>query len=225
MTRKIGGGFVALGLAFALGCGGGGGGGSNDGPGPTVTAADYCEVGCGRIGECLGATTGQETCQQACVSAVSQASPAPTSDQLGQAINQVESLSCTDLFPPPPPPPPTPTALLLFGADRNSTFLGCVTCSQFDPDSIWNDAGLHGSPYSSSSIRNPYGTFGGQFGAYSPCNPYLTTTAPILADNVGTYYGRLSINTFGSDSVTNPASRFYGGSAWVQLVNAVCSAF
>lgn len=51
----------------------------------------------------------------------------------------------------------------IFGQDlhlyntRTNMYLGCVTCNQFHPNSIWNQFGTYGSLYSPNSIWNPYG--------------------------------------------------------------------
>lgn len=68
---------------------------------------------------------------------------------------------------------------LIFAPD--GTYLGSVT-SSFDPDSIGNPHGQHGSEFATESIRNEFGMYGGEFAAYSPFNPY-TTTPPLIVHN------------------------------------------
>src|SRR5688572_21625596 len=44
--------------------------------------------------------------------------------------------------------------LLLFGGDNDETFLGCLTCSEVERDSVLNDVGRFGSSVLRMSIRN-----------------------------------------------------------------------
>lgn len=85
--------------------------------------------------------------------------------------------------------------LMLFGGDGHRTFLGCVNCSEYDPDSIFNEYGTFGSPYSATSIRNTYGEFGSPYSLYSACNPYASDP-PVIVDSQGNFYGRLTVNEF-----------------------------
>src|ERR671921_96370 len=48
----------------------------------------------------------------------------------------------------------------------DGTYLGNVTHNVFDPDSLANEYGEYGNPYSAKSIFNQYGTYG------NPLSPY-----------------------------------------------------
>lgn len=83
--------------------------------------------------------------------------------------------------------------IMLFGGPDHHTYLGCFSCSEYDSESIFNDYGTYGSRYSGTSIHNQYSQYGSKYSNYSPCNPYATD-APVLVDNNGGFYGRLTLN-------------------------------
>jgi len=87
------------------------------------------------------------------------------------------------------------TALLLFGGLNHKTFLGCLNCSEYSADSVLNPYGHYGSPYSSQSIFNKYSQYGSRYSPYGACNPYATDP-PVIVDNDGNYYGRLTLNKY-----------------------------
>lgn len=89
----------------------------------------------------------------------------------------------------------TQPKLMLFGGEGHETYLGCLNCSQYASDSVFNAYGTHGSPYSSDSIWNKYGTFGSPYSSESACNPYATDP-PVIVDQDGSYYGRLTLNVY-----------------------------
>ena len=88
------------------------------------------------------------------------------------------------------------TRLLVFGGSNNRVFLGCLSCSEFDSDSIFNQYGTYGSAYSATSILNSYSEYGSRYSAYSACNPYASSP-PIVVDDDGNAYGRLTLNRYG----------------------------
>lgn len=88
--------------------------------------------------------------------------------------------------------------LLLFGGDRHDVFLGCLTCSEYDSDSVHNRYGDHGSQYSSTSIFNPYGDYGSKYSSDSACNPYASDP-PVIVDADGNFYGTLTMNRYHPD--------------------------
>lgn len=94
--------------------------------------------------------------------------------------------------------------LLLFGGEGHKTFLGCLTCSKYDRNSVLNSYGSFGSPYGATSILNPYGNFGSAYSTYSPCNPYASDP-PVIVDGTGKYYGRLTVNQYRSDAAKTTA--------------------
>lgn len=85
--------------------------------------------------------------------------------------------------------------LLVFGQDDGKTFLGCLSCSRYDADSLWNEYNTFGSAYSSTSVFNLYSEFGSQYSDYSPCNEYATSP-PIIVDRDGVFSGALTINPY-----------------------------
>lgn len=89
-------------------------------------------------------------------------------------------------------------ALLLFGGSDHETFLGCLNCSKYDSGSVCNKYRNNGSRYNTDSIWNPYGNFGSKYSSDSPWNPY-SSSGPVIVDNSGQFYGRLSANKFLSD--------------------------
>jgi hypothetical protein len=87
---------------------------------------------------------------------------------------------------------------LLYASD--GTYLGCLTCSTYSSDSIFNSYGTYGSPYSIQSINDQYAPYGSPYSPTSACNPY-TVSAPSIVDEAGCYYGRLTVNPYVPDSV------------------------
>lgn len=83
--------------------------------------------------------------------------------------------------------------LMLFGGLNHKTYLGCVNCSEFASDSIFNEYGLHGSEYATESVVNPYSQFGSPYSSYSACSPYASDP-PVIVDGNGEFYGRLTMN-------------------------------
>jgi hypothetical protein len=92
--------------------------------------------------------------------------------------------------------------LLLFGGEDHRTFLGCLTCSKYDADSVFNTYGLHGSRYATDSIFNHYGEFGSRYSDYSACSRYASDP-PVIIDRDGAFYGRLTINHYAPNATKN----------------------
>ena len=84
---------------------------------------------------------------------------------------------------------------MLFGGVDHRTYLGCLDCSQYTGDSVFNAYGQHGSRYSAESIWNHYGEYGSAYSSYGACNTYANDP-PVIVDNSGKYYGRLTLNTY-----------------------------
>jgi hypothetical protein len=89
-------------------------------------------------------------------------------------------------------------ALLLFGGSSHNTFLGCLNCSRYDSNSVWNAYGPYGSQYSSDSIWNRYGTWGSIYSSDSPWNQY-SSSGPAIVDRTGNFYGYFSRNRYHSN--------------------------
>lgn len=85
--------------------------------------------------------------------------------------------------------------LHLYGGQTHDDYLGCLNCSSYDANSIWNEYGTYGSSFSSESIWNEYGTYGNEYSSYSPWNEY-TSTPPVVVDNDGNFYGYFTVNEY-----------------------------
>lgn len=84
--------------------------------------------------------------------------------------------------------------LHIYSDIKQTKYLGCLTCSKFSSNSIWNEYGTYGSQYSNSSIWNQYGTYGSPYNVQSPWNEF-SSRAPVLIDNAGIFYGFFTRNT------------------------------
>jgi hypothetical protein len=102
--------------------------------------------------------------------------------------------------------------ILVFGGPRHQTYLGCLSCSQYDSDSIFNHYSRFGSQYSAESIFNKYGEFGSRYSAYSACNPYASDP-PVIVDEAGNFYGRLTVNRYHPQRISNERI-----AAWITAV-------
>lgn len=91
--------------------------------------------------------------------------------------------------------------LMIFGGPDHDTYLGCLSCSQYDTDSVHNRYGNYGSRYASESIFNRYGDFGSRYSDYSACNPYASEP-PVIVDEDGGFYGRLTLNRYHPQATT-----------------------
>jgi hypothetical protein len=87
------------------------------------------------------------------------------------------------------------TKVMVFGGLDHKTYLGCLNCSQYTADSIFNEYGQHGSRYASESIWNHYSEFGSAYSSYGACNAYASDP-PVIVDSAGRYFGRLTLNTY-----------------------------
>ena len=84
-------------------------------------------------------------------------------------------------------------------------YIGDLNTNEFSPNSVHNKFGIYGSPYSLNSINNEFGKYGSKYSIYSVNNPY-TLYAPKLYDANGVYLGKLSVNQFDIESISNPIS-------------------
>jgi hypothetical protein len=80
--------------------------------------------------------------------------------------------------------------LMIFGGQDHKIYLGCLSCNEYAPDSVFNSYGNNGSPYSAQSVWNHYSEFGSPYSIYGACNPYASDP-PVIVDQNGNYYGRL----------------------------------
>lgn len=104
--------------------------------------------------------------------------------------------------------------MMVFGGPDHRTYLGCLSCSELELDSLFNNVGQYGSRYRDASIWNTYGEFGSPYSEFSACNPYANDP-PIIVDQTGNAYGRLTVNR--ANSQIGAGARFY---TW--LASAVC---
>lgn len=88
--------------------------------------------------------------------------------------------------------------LHLYGGKNNDVYLGCMNCSKYDSNSIWNSYGKYGSKYESNSIWNKYGSYGNEYNSDSPWNSY-SSDAPVVVDKDGNFYGYFTINKYKSN--------------------------
>ena len=98
--------------------------------------------------------------------------------------------------------PPSTTKLMLFGGPNHKTYLGCLSCSEYSSDSLFNQFGAFGNKFSSTSILNSFSQFGSAYSQYSACNEYASDP-PVIVDGNGRFYGRLTANRYNAQRTTN----------------------
>jgi hypothetical protein len=69
--------------------------------------------------------------------------------------------------------------MYVFAQDSGQQYLGYITHSKYDAESIINDYGTYGNRYSSTSIRNSYSSYGSLYSTYSAYNS-LASAPPII---------------------------------------------
>ncbi len=89
--------------------------------------------------------------------------------------------------------------ILIFGGRNNKEFLGCLTCNEMSGDSVWNEMSQFGWN-NNFGKWNSFGEYKNSFSSYSACNEF-TSSAPVLVDKQGNFYGRLTINEFAQGSI------------------------
>lgn len=88
--------------------------------------------------------------------------------------------------------------LMVFGGPGHTTYLGCLTCSNGSGDSVFFEGGTYNGAYLAPSIVNRSSVFVSPHSAYSACDPFATDP-PVVVDEQGTSYGRLTVNQQRSD--------------------------
>lgn len=91
--------------------------------------------------------------------------------------------------------------LFLYGGENNKEYLGCLTCDEYDTESIWNAYGTYGSKYQTNSIWNAYGTYGSKYNSYSPWNEH-SSTPPSIIDENNSFHGYFTINKYTDNRAT-----------------------
>jgi hypothetical protein len=107
--------------------------------------------------------------------------------------------------------------LYVFGGEGHREFLGCLNCSSSHPKSVWNDSSQFG-------FRNDFGVwsrfrFASEFGSTTMCSQFASDP-PIVVDEQGNAYGRLSINEYAPGSVCS----VNGSEQLCRAVRAICAA-
>ena len=87
----------------------------------------------------------------------------------------------------------------------DGTYLGNVMHNVFDPDSLANEYGEYGNPYSAKSIFNQYGTYGNPYNPLSPYNQFSRTPPRFIKDEKILAY--LTANEFLTSRVDPDAFR------------------
>jgi len=77
---------------------------------------------------------------------------------------------------------------------QDNQYLGRITDSRYDTNSILNPYSPYGSKYSSTSIFNPYSPYGSEYGRFSINNPYCSTPPKLFIR--GTFLGHVSKNRY-----------------------------
>ena len=90
---------------------------------------------------------------------------------------------------------PVSQELLVFGGQKHDIFLGCLSCSEYATNSIFNQYSPYGSAFSSTSVLNGYSQYGSKYSAYSACNEYASYP-PVVVDRQGNFYGYLTTNNY-----------------------------
>jgi len=103
--------------------------------------------------------------------------------------------------------------LLVFGGRGHDVFLGCLSCSEYASNSIFNQYSQHGSSYGTASILNAYSEYGSKYSTYSACNEYANHP-PVVVDKQGNFYGYLTLNDY-KNPIRNDSVR-----AWLAAVCA-----
>jgi hypothetical protein len=105
-----------------------------------------------------------------------------------------------------PTPFPSRGPLTVFDIDGKSTliaddgtYLGKVSSSQFDSESICNSFGRYGSEFSSTSVRNEFSRYGSEFSSQSAYNEFTSTPPRIIYQ--GSVVGYLTKNEFKAGAV------------------------
>lgn len=86
----------------------------------------------------------------------------------------------------------------IFGGENRNIYLGCITCSQFHDESIWNKSGMFGTKNNNISIWSEFSDYGNEYSNYSPWNEFASRP-PVLYDDDGNFYGYFTRNAYYKD--------------------------
>ena len=107
--------------------------------------------------------------------------------------------------------------LLVFGGQGHKEFLGCLNCSDTHPRSVWNENSSFGF-MNDDGKWNSWGQFANDRSRHSMCSDYAADP-PVVVDEEGNAYGRLSINERAPGSVCGHR----GNERMCQTVRAICA--
>lgn len=107
--------------------------------------------------------------------------------------------------------------ILIFGGNSNKDFLGCLTCNEMSPNSVFNEFSQYGWN-NGFGKWNPFGPYKNPFSSTSACNEF-SSKAPVLVDRQGNFYGLLTINEFANKSICG----FSGNSNICRALKAMCA--
>jgi hypothetical protein len=96
--------------------------------------------------------------------------------------------------------------LMVFGGPGDTTYLGCLNCSNGNRDSVFTGGGTYNGQYMGPIIVNPSSMFVSSYSEYGACNPFATDP-PIIVDERGKSYGRLTVNQGRADGPSMDALR------------------
>ena len=88
--------------------------------------------------------------------------------------------------------------VFILGGENRDFYLGCITCTQFHDESIWNKNGIYGTPNNDISIWSEFSDYGNEFSNYSPWNEFAAKP-PALYDDEGNFYGYFTRNVYYRD--------------------------
>ena len=97
--------------------------------------------------------------------------------------------------------------LHIYGGKSHNVYLGCMTGSDYDSNSIWNEYGKYGNSYNTNCIWNEYSDYGSEYGDYSPWNAYAKYP-PAVVDKQGRFYGYLTIDKYNSKRADLPLALY-----------------
>lgn len=108
---------------------------------------------------------------------------------------------------PPPPPPAGGGGLTLTSIDgrafllaSDGTYLGVVSSNRFMGDSICNQFGKYGNPFSSLSVRNEFAPYGNPFSSKSAYNEFTSSPpAIVLGERIVGYLTKNTVLAGGVD--------------------------
>lgn len=105
----------------------------------------------------------------------------------------------------------------LFGGDGHKEFLGCLNCDSSHPKSVWNEFSQYGFK-NDFGVWNPFREFTNEFSSHSMCNEFASDP-PVIVDENGNSYGKLTINEFMSGSVCSAR----GSEKLCRATRAICA--